>query len=120
MEGVITQSCFIGAAGTANVPLFRVPSAHGGITLLNAWIVSDTAATITTGQINNCGTSLGTAISSTVGTLAQTSGTLAANVIKAVTISTAYQDAGSWLRWQCTAGAAGTGARLILEYKYGK
>jgi hypothetical protein len=120
MEGVLVNTCFIGAAGTANVPLFRVPAGHGGITILNAWIVSDTAATITTGQINNNGTALGTAISSTVGTLAQTSGTMAANVQKAISIVTAYQAVSTWLSWQCTAGAAGTGSRIIIEYKYGK
>jgi hypothetical protein len=120
MEGVLSNTCFIGGAGTANVPLFRVPSGHGGITLLNVWIVSDTAATITTGQLNNNGTALGTAITSTVGTLAQSSGTMAANVLKAVSITTAYQAAATWLAWQCTAGISGTGSRIIVEYKYGK
>lgn len=120
MESVMIQDCFIGAAGTANVPLFRVPSGHGGITILNAWIVSDTAATITTGQLNNNGTALGTAITATVGTLAQSSGTMVANVQKAITLVTAYQAAATWLSWQCTAGAAGTGSRVIIEYKYGK
>jgi hypothetical protein len=120
MNDILVNTCFIGAAGTANVPLFRVPADQGGITLLNAWIISDTAATITTGQINNNGTALGTAISSTVGTLAQTSGTLTANVLVPITISTAYQAKSTWLRWACTAGAAGTGARVIIEYKYGK
>ena len=120
MESIHIANCIIGAAGTANVPLFRVPADYGGITILNAWIVSDAAATITTGQLNNCGTGLGTAISSAVGTLAQSSGTLAADVLKAITISTAYQDAGTWLRWMNTAGASGSGSRVIIEYKYGK
>ena len=119
MESILIANCPIGAAGTANVPLFRVPADYGGITILNAWIVSDSAATVTTGQLNN-GTGLGTAIVSTVGTLAQADGTLAANVLKAITITTAYQDAGTWLRWMNTAGATGSGARVIIEYKYGK
>ena len=120
MEGVMIANCLIGAAGTANVPLFRVPTTHGGITLLNAWIVSDSAATVTTGQLNNNGTGLGTAISSTVGTLTQANGTLAADVLKPISLITAYQDAGTWLRWMNTAGASGSGARVIIEYKYGK
>lgn len=120
MDSINIISCNVGAAGTANVALFRVPADFGGITILNAWIVSDTAATITTGQINNCGTALGTAISSTVGTLAQTSGTLTANVLVPITISTAYQSKSTWLRWQNTAGAGGSGSRVIIEYKYGK
>jgi hypothetical protein len=52
--------------------------------------------------------------------LAQSSGTLTANVMVPITISTAYQDAGTWLRWMNTAGASGTGSRVIVEYKYGK
>ena len=120
MEGVQIINSLVGAAGTANVPLFRVPTAHGGITILNGWLVSDTAATITTGQLNNNGTALGTAISSTVGTIAQTSGTLTANVRVPISITTAYQDAGTWVCWMNTAGASGTGSRVIIEYKYGK
>jgi hypothetical protein len=41
-------------------------------------------------------------------------------VLVPITISTAYQAKSTWLRWACTAGAAGTGARVIIEYKYGK
>ena len=120
MENVMIAVCNVGAAGTANVPMFRVPSGHGGITLLNAWIMCNTAATIGTGQLNNNGTSLGTAISATVGTLAVASGTFVAGVPKAITITTAYQAAATWLAFQAVTGAGATGTNIILEYKYGK
>ena len=119
-QSVQIINCLVGAAGTANVPLFRVPTGYGGISLLRGWIVSDTAATITTGQLNNNGTALGTTISSTVGTLGTVLGTLVANVQKEFTISTAYQAEKTWLSWQNTAGAGGSGSRIILEFKWGK
>ena len=65
-------------------------------------------------------TALGTAISTTVGTIAQTSGTLTANVQVPITISTAYQATNTWLAWMNTAGASGTGSRVILEFVWGK
>jgi urocanate hydratase len=77
----------VGAVGTANRNLFRVPTGYGGITLLNVWLVSDSAATIVS-QLANMGTGLGTAVSAVVGTL--TDGTLTANVKKAYSITTAY------------------------------
>ncbi len=120
MEEVMIFSGFVGAAGTANVPLFKVPAGHGGITLIRAWLVRDSAATVTTGQLNNNGTAVGTAITATVGTLAQSSGTLVANTAVAISITTAYQAVNTWLAWHNTAGASGTGSRVILEYKWGK
>jgi hypothetical protein len=120
MESVEFASCFLPGAGTANVPLFRIPAGHGGITLVRAYISSNTNATIGAGQLNNNGTALGTAISATVGTLAVTSGTLVANVQKEITISTAYQAENTWMAWQCVTGISGTGSIICLEYKYGK
>lgn len=107
----------VGAVGTVNRPLFRVPSGFGGITLLNAWIVSDSAATIVS-QLANMGTALGTAVSSVVGTL--TAGTLTANVRAAYSITTAYQAEGTWLGLNGITGTTGSASQFIIEYKHGK
>jgi hypothetical protein len=107
----------VGAVGTANRALFRVPSGHGGITLLNVWLVSDAAATIVS-QLANMGTALGTAVSSVIGTL--TDGTLVANVRKPYTISTAYQAAATWLGLNGITGTTGSYSQVIVEFKYGK
>jgi hypothetical protein len=107
----------VGAVGTANRTLYRVPAGYGGITLLNVWLVSDTAATIVS-QLANMGTGLGTAVSSAIGTL--TDGTMVANVRKAYTISTAYQAAGTWLGLNGISGTVGSASQVIIEFKYGK
>jgi hypothetical protein len=118
MEGVLTAVINVGAqAGTISKPLMRVPAGHGGITLLNAWIVSGAAAT-TIFQLNNLGTALGTAISSNVGTL---NGTLVANVQKAISITTAYQAAATWIGLNTVSGdTLNADSKVILEYKFGK
>jgi hypothetical protein len=118
MEGVMSVVLPVGAqAGTINKPLWRVPSAHGGVTLLNAWIISAAAAT-TIFQLSNMGTALGTAISSNIGTL---NGTLVANTQKAISITTAYQAAASWIALSTLAGdTLNADSKVVLEYKFGK
>lgn len=117
-QAIQVVSCAIGAqAGTVNKGFFRVPSGFGGITLLNAWILSGGAATSVL-QLNNMGTALGTAISSNIGTL---NATLVANVKQAFSITTAYQASGTWIG--ISTGAGGSLDALtdvILEYKWGK
>ncbi len=117
MQDPIVVSIGLGALSTTNTEIFRVPSTHGGITLNKAYIVTGSVATITL-QLNNNGTSLGTAISSTVGTLANA--TTVAGVPKEITISTAYQSSGTWLAVAATSGAGVTITNLVLEYKFGK
>ena len=107
----------VGAVGTANHTLWRVPSGFGGITLLNVWLVGNGAATIVS-QLANMGTALGTAVSSVIGTL--TDGTLTANVRKPYTISTAYQAAGTWLGLNGITGITPTVTQVIIEFKWGK
>ncbi len=107
----------VGAVGTANRNLFRVPTGFGGLTLLNVWLVSDSAGTIVS-QLVNMGTGLGTAVSAVVGTL--TDGTLTANVKKAYSITTAYQAESSWLGFNGISGISGSASQVILEFKWGK
>ncbi len=107
-------------AGTLVRPLFRVPassSAYGGITLTGAYISGGAAATqILT--IVNLGTSLGTAVTSTVGTL---NGTLVANVQQALSITTAYQATGTWIGLRTAAGGSlDTVTNVTIEYVWGK
>ena len=111
----------IGAqAGTVNKGAWRVPaddSAFGGVTLLNAYILSGGAATSVL-QLNNFGTALGTTIVTNIGTL---NATLVANVKQAISITTAYQATGTWIG--LTTGAGGSLdalTNLILEFKWGK
>ncbi len=107
-------------AGTINKPVFHVPtseSAFGGITITKAWIISGAAAT-TIFQLNNMGTALGTAVVTNVGTL---NGTLAANVQKAISITTAYQASDTWIALSTLAGdTLNADSKVILEFKWGK
>lgn len=118
LESVVIN---VGAqAGTINKPIFRVPaseSPYGGISLTGAWIISGAAAT-TIFQLTNTGTTLGTAVSSVIGTL---NGTLVANTQKALTITTAYQATGTWIAFNTLAGdTLNADSKIILEYKWGK
>lgn len=120
-QAIQSVSCAIGAqAGTVNKGFWRVPtsdSAFGGVTLLNAYILSGGAATSVL-QLNNMGTALGTAISSNIGTL---NATLVANVKQAFSITTAYQASGTWVGLSTGAGGSLDAATsVILEYKWGK
>lgn len=115
-----TNTINVGAVGTVNRTLFRVPtsdSAFGGITITGAFLSSDTAATIVS-QLVNMGTALGTAVVSVIGTL--TDGTFTANVRKPYTITTAYQASGTWLGLNGITGTIGSASELIIEYKWGK
>ena len=112
-----TQTINIGAAGTEVRTLMHVPADFGGITILGAWLVAGAAATVVSNLVN-CGTALGTAVSSVIGTL--TDGTLVANVRKPMSITTAYQAKDTWIGFQSVTGITATVTELILEYKYGK
>lgn len=116
-QAVQINTINVGAVGTVNRTLFRVPTGYGGITLLNVWLVSDTASTIVS-QLANMGTALGTAVVSVIGTL--TDGTFTANVRKPYSISTAYQAEGTWLGLNGISGTIGSASSITLEYKWGK
>lgn len=119
MEGIQIANIPIGSLGTVNRPVFHVPTAHGGITLTKAYVVSGAASTIVA-SLNNNGATLGTTVVTNIGTMAAAAGTLVANVPGTVTISTAYQAANSWIAFYTTTGITDASAMLILEYKYGK
>lgn len=115
-------SVAIGAVGTANKPLFRVPtsdSAFGGITLTGAYLIPGGASTVVA-QLNNNGTALGTAITANIGTLGSALGTLTANVARPLTISTAYQASGTWVSFASVTGITDSAAIVEIEYKWGK
>jgi hypothetical protein len=107
-------------AGTVNKGVWRVPksdSGYGGVTILNAYIISGGAATSVL-QLNNFGTALGTTIVANIGTL---NATLVANVKQAISITTAYQASGTWVGLSTGAGSSLDAATsVILEYKWGK
>lgn len=120
-KAIQSVSCAIGAqAGTVNKGFWRVPtstSAHGGVTITAAYILSGGAATSVL-QLNNMGTALGTAISSNIGTL---NATLVANVKQAFSITTAYQASGTWVGISTGAGGSLDAATsVIIEYIWGK
>src|SRR5512146_2848056 len=88
-------------AGTVVQPLYHVPTGHGGITLQSAYVLCSGAATSALSL--HSGTALGTAVTATIGTL---NGTFVANVQQAMTISTAYVAAGSWVLLKTNAGGS--------------
>ena len=117
-----TISCAIGAVGTANKPMFRVPkseSAYGGITITGAYLIPGAASTVVA-SLSNLGTALGTAITANIGTLGSALGTLTANVQRTLTISTAYQDSGTWIGFSGVTGITDSAAVVVVEFKWGK
>ena len=109
-------SCNIGALSNDFRPLFKVPSAGGGITILDANYVTETAGTSTV-QLVALG-SAGTAIASG-GTLYSGGSAVAAAGIP-VTMAvddTAFVDAGSWVGVK-EANTGTTGAITIVSLSY--
>src|SRR5512146_3326775 len=85
-------------AGTVVQPLFHVPTGHGGITLQSAYILCSGAATSALSLHSGPA-----AVTAPIGTL---NGTFVANVQQALTISTAYVAAGTWVLLKTNAGGS--------------
>lgn len=115
--GVTIVSANIGALSNANRPIFKVPTAGGGITVLGANAVLGTAGTCGL-YLVDLGTA-GTAIAGTIATLGSAVYTL--NTPKAFTVSTAFVDAGHFVGVkEDNSGAGATVTIVDVEYVMGK
>lgn len=113
-------SCNIGALTNDFRPLFKVPSAGGGITILDANYVTETAGTSTV-QLVNLGTA-GTAVQSG-GTLFSGGSVVAtAGIPIPLTVDdTAFIDGGYWLGVkEANTGTTGAISIVSLSYVVGK
>lgn len=110
----------VGAAtGGGPFPCFYLPSAGGGITLLDVQVVGDGAGTsigLAAITLSDVGTP---AANGTIGSFAGTV-VYAAGVKADCTISTAYVGGGKWIGLEQTSGTAATNTKLVLSYVMGK
>jgi hypothetical protein len=105
--------------GATEVPLAKLASGFGGITVLNAALVGPAAGTVIGGLLvtmTNVGTPV---INGTVGSFAGTIVT-AAGVRHALTVSTAYVSEDLWLGFDQTSGTVPAGTFISLQAVYGK
>lgn len=105
--------------GATEIPLIKLPSTLGGITVLSAHLVGPSAGTVIGGKLVTM-TDAGTpAINGTVGSFAGTAVT-AAGVVHALTIASAYVAGGYWIGFDQTSGTVPAGTFISLSYTTGK
>lgn len=105
--------------GATEVPLVKVPTGFGGLTILEANLVGPSAGTAIGGLLVTM-TDAGTpAINGTIGTFAGTVVT-AAGVPAELTISDAYVAAGEWIGFDQTSGTVPAGTFISISYVMGK
>lgn len=105
--------------GATEVPLVKLPSTGGDITILEAYLVGPSAGTTIGGllvSMSNVGTP---AINGTVGSFAGTCVT-AAGVTFALTISNQNVTGGNWLGFDQTSGTVPAGTFIVGSYVMGK
>lgn len=107
----------IGALSNAIRPLFKVPSAGGGITFIDVNYTQAGAGTTSLNLVN-----LGSAGTAVAGTIASKgSAVYAANVPQAFTLVDTFVDGGTWIGIQETnVGAANTVSIISGSYVMGK
>lgn len=107
----------IGALSNALRPLFKVPSAGGGITVLGV-NYSQAGAGTTALNLVNLG-SAGTAVAGTIAT--KGSAVYAANTPQSFTVSTPFVSAGEWVGVEeLNVGAANAVSIISISYVTGK
>ncbi len=105
--------------GATEVPLVKLPSGFGGITVLSAHLVGPSAGTVIGGKLVTM-TDAGTpAINGTIGAFAGTAVT-AAGVVFALAISGAFVAGGYWIGFDQTSGTVPAGTFIALTYLTGK
>lgn len=114
---VKSVSVNIGALSNTYRPLFKVPSAGGGITVIDVNYSQAGAGTTALNLVD-----LGTAGTATAGTIAtKGSAVYAANVPQSFTLSTAFVEAGHWVGIaEANVGAANAVSIISLSYVQGK
>lgn len=105
--------------GATELPLAKLPSTGGGITVLECNLVGPSAGTVIGGKIVTMSDAGTPAINGTVGAFAGTVVT-AAGVPGELTISGAFVDAGYWLGFDQTSGTVPAGTFISLSYVMGR
>lgn len=108
--------------GATEVPLGFIPSAGGGVTVIEAWLFAPSAGTAITGQVVTMGSvsTGGTpAINGTVGAFAGTIVT-AAGVTHKLTISDAWVQGGEFLAYDQASGTVPAGTYIQVHYVHGR
>lgn len=104
--------------GATELPLLKVPTGGGGVTVLEAYLLGG-AGTAIGGKVvtmSNVGTP---AINGTVGAFAGTVVT-AAGVVAGLTVSSGFVAEGYWIGFDQTSGTVPAGAFLTISYVVGK
>lgn len=108
--------------GATELPLAKLPSVAGGITILEAYLVGPSAGTVITGQIvtlTETATGGTPAINGTVGAYAGTIVT-AAGVVHKLTLSNAFVAGGYWIGHDQASGTVPAGSFVTIAYVMGK
>lgn len=106
-------------SGATEIPLVKIPSAGGGITVLEAYMIGPSAGTAVGGllvSLSNAGTPV---LNGTVATFT-TPGVTAAGVPIASTVGTPYVEDGLWLGYDQTSGTVPAGTYITLSYVMGR
>lgn len=104
--------------GATELPLLKVPSGGGGITVLEAHLMGG-AGTAIGGKLVTMSNQGTPEINGTIGAFAGTVVT-AAGVVAAATLSDAYVAEGEWIGYDQTSGTVPAGSYINLSYIMGK
>lgn len=105
--------------GATEVPLAKLPSIGGGITVLSAHLVAPSAGTAVGGKLVTMSDAGTPVINGTIGTFAGTVVT-AAGAVAALTVTNAYVSGGYWIGYDQTSGTVPAGTFISLAYTMGK
>ena len=103
--------------GATEIPLVKLPSGAGGITVLSGYLIN--AGTTVGGKLVTMSAAGTPALNGTIGSFAGTL-TESATVPAACTISSAYVAAGYWIGFDQTSGTVPAGSFLTIAYVMGK
>ena len=108
--------------GTVVTPIWRNPEANGAVSILEGYLVSDAAGTITATLVTlaSAGATAATAITNgTIGVLGSAAQIQAAGSANALTVSNAVVAPGYWVAVQLAAGTAGATPKVSFSYVKG-
>jgi type 1 fimbria pilin len=104
--------------GATEIPLVKMPSGYGGITVLEAHLLGG-AGTAVGGKLVTMADAGTPAINGTIGAFA---GTVVGDSVSraALTLSDAYVGAGEWIGYDQTSGTVAADAKISISYLMGK
>ena len=109
--------------GTVISPLWHNPTTNGCVTILEGYLVSDGAGTITATlvKIANAGATAATAVlSGTIGVLGSAAQVQAAGSANALTVTSGLVKPGEWVAVSLGAGTAGATPKVSFSYLKGQ